>query len=127
MIMVTNNVYDALENLLLGDTSLVKIDNVAPNTSDKVYVTFSMDNYSGDVIMMFTKATYDDDLGLPVNKNKMFKLTPNEELMNVSENPILDTINYILEQMQDNLNECYGIIPIGTTKFKNSNCFEFTK
>jgi len=127
MIMITNNTYNALENLLLDNVKLVKIKDLAPNYADSVSATFSIDSFDDTIIMTLTRAEYDDDLDLPVNKSKSFKLDPEKEyeFMDVSENPILDTINFMLEQLQDKLNEEYGIAPIGTTKLKNSNALEF--
>lgn len=125
--MITNNTYDALENLLLGDANLVKISNLSNKYSDKVSVAFSINEYDNTINMVLTRAEYNDDLGMPVSKNKMFKLDPENDdvFCDIPENHVLATINYILEQLQDKLNECYSIPPIGTTKLKNSNALEF--
>lgn len=119
MIMITNNTYDTLENLLLGDGNFVKINNVAPKTSDKVPVTFHVNEFDHSIDMTFTRSIYDGEIGMPVNKSKMFKLK-SEENMSTK-----DTIDFIIGEMLDKLNESYGIPPFNITRFKNSNCLEF--
>ena len=47
----------------------------------------------------------------------------NKDLMNV--NTFHNEIDFLLEKLEDLLNENFGIAPIGITKWKNSNCLEY--
>lgn len=115
--MIVNNTCDALENLLLGDANAVKIKMI-----DNRNVEFTVNEFDGTVNMMFnTKMIHAD--GLPVVSHKLHKITYDYEMMNG--NSIKDSIDYILETMEDKLNEDFGIIPIGINRWKSSNCLEF--
>lgn len=115
--MVINNIYKALENLLNGHANAVKIK--MPN--EKV-MEFSMNEVDRIVYMLF----YDEHEvnGVFTESNhKTHKIEFDNELM--GGNSIKDDINYILETMEDKLNEDFGIIPIGIKRWKKLNCVEY--
>lgn len=118
MIMITNNTNDALENLLLGDSNGIKL-----KITDYTKAVFSINEVDGSVNIIFETTTKDEDTGLKVVSNKVHLIEYDEELMNG--NTIQDDIDFLLEKLEDLLNEDFGIAPIGITKWKNSNCSEY--
>ncbi len=72
---------------------------------------------------MLKRIGMDEDTGLKVVSNKVHLIEYDEELMNG--NTIQDDIDFLLEKLEDLLNEDFGIAPIGITKWKNSNCLEY--
>ena len=102
--MITNNTNDAFKNLLLGDSNGIKL-----KITDYTKAVFSINEV--------------DDTGLKVVSNKVHLIEYDEDLMNG--NTIQDDINFLLEKLEDLLNEDFGIAPIGITKWKNSNCLEY--
>ena len=116
--MVTNNTNDALENLLLGDSNGIKL-----KITDYTKAVFLMNEVDGSVNLIFETTTKDKDTGLRIISNKIHLIEYYEDLMNG--NAIQDKINFLLENLEDLLNEDFGIAPIGITKWKNSNCLEY--
>ena len=116
--MILNNTNGAFENLLLGDSNgiLLKI-------TDYTKARFSMNEVDGTVNLIFETTTKDEDTGLRIVSNKIHHIEYYEDLMNG--NAIQDKINFLLEKLEDLLNEDFGIAPIGITKWKNSNCSEY--
>lgn len=119
--MITNNTNDALENLLLGDSNGIKL-----KITDYTKAVFSMNEADGSVNLIFETTTKDEDTGLKVVSNKVHKvhlIEYDEDLINGD--TIQDDIDFLLEKLEDLLNEDFGIAPIGITKWKNSNCSEY--
>ena len=116
--MITNNTNDAFENLLLGDSNGIKL-----KITEYTKAVFSMNEVDGTVNLIFETTTKNEDTGLKVVCNKVHLIEYDEELMNG--NTIQDDIDFLLEKLEDLLNEYFGIAPIGITKWKNSNCLEY--
>lgn len=116
--MITNNTNDALENLLLGDSNGIKL-----KITNYTKAVFSMNEVDGTVNLIFETTTKDEDTSLKVVSNKVHLIEYDEDLMNG--NTIQDDIDFLLEKLEDLLNEDFGISPIGITKWKNSNCLEY--
>lgn len=117
MNMVSNNFNDALENLLLGDVNGVKVNVDATHDA-----TFIMNEEDGSITLQFDEKNKNEN-GFIINKPKVHHLVKDEELMDG--NTVQDDINYIIEQMMDFLNKDFGIIPLGTQRWKASNAYEF--
>ena len=118
--MITNNTNDAFENLLLGDSNGIKL-----KITDYTKAVFLMNEVDGSVNLIFETTTEDKDTGLRIVSNKVHLIEYDEDLMNGNVNDIQNKINFILENLEDLLNEDFGIAPIGITKWKNSNCLEY--
>ena len=116
--MITNNTNDALENLLLGDSNGIKL-----KITDYTKAVFSMNEVDGSVNIIFETTTKDEDTGLKVVSNKVHLIEYDEELLKAY--TIQNDIDFLLEKLEDLLNEDFGIAPIGITKWKNSNCSEY--
>lgn len=104
--MITNNTNDALENLLLGDSNGIKL-----KITDHTKAIFSINEADGSVNLIFETTNKDGDTGLKVVSNKVHLIEYDEELMNG--NTIQDDIDFLLEKLEDLLNEDFGIAPIG--------------
>lgn len=121
--MITNNIYDAFENLLLGDCESIKI-----KISDDTNAVFTPQEVEGSIYLEFQTTFYSDDpSGIP-NPIKNVKVISHyieydNEMMDESEIP--NKINYILETFEDFLNQDFGMAPIGINKWKSSNCYQF--
>lgn len=116
--MITNNTNDAFENLLLGDSNGIKL-----KITEYTKAVFSMNEVDGTVNLIFETTTKDEYTGLKVVSNKVHLIEYDEDLMNG--NTIQDDIDFLLEKLEDLLNEDFGIAPIGIIKWKNSNCLEY--
>ena len=116
--MIINNTNDALENLLLGDTNSVKL-----KITNYINAVFSVNEVDDTINLIFETITRDEDTGLKAISNKVHLIKYNKDLMNG--NTFHNEIDFILEKLEDLLNENFGIAPIGITKWKNSNCLEY--
>lgn len=121
--MITNNTYDAFENLLLGDCESIKI-----KVSDNTNAVFKPEEVEGSIYLEFQTIFYSNDpSGIPnaiknVNVISHY-IEYDNEMMDGSEIP--NKINYILETFEDFLNQDFGMAPIGINKWKSSNCYQF--
>mgnify|MGYP001777704366 CR=1 FL=1 len=116
--MIINNTNDALENLLLSDTNSVKL-----KITDYINAVFSVNEVDDTINLIFETITRAEDTGLKMISNKVHLIKYNKDLMNG--NTFHNEIDFIIEKLEDLLNENFGIAPIGITKWKNTNWVKY--
>lgn len=109
--MVINNTNDAFENLLIGDSKCIKL-----KITTEITAVFYMDDYD-TVKLSFETIPKDENDDVKIVSNKIHL----RDFMNIQ-----NSIDYILENLENLLNEYFRISNIGITRWKNSNCIEYT-